>query len=354
MDLVGGVDDPLGDDVAAHDAAEDIDEDPLDIRVLEDDLEGFGDLFAAGAAANIEEVGRLAATFMEDVEGGHGQAGAVDQTTDAAVELDVGEVVFAGGDFEGVELRVVDHVGVLAMAEDGVVVEGDLGVHGHEPAGLGHHQRVDLDQGAVLLQAGAVEAEDELDAILAQAPLEAEGERDLARLVGVEPGQRVDGELVDLLRRFARHLLDLDPAFGRGDEDVARRGAVEGDGEIELASDLHRLFDQDAPHPQSFRSGLRRHQLAREEILGQLLRLLRVMHHLDAAGLAAAAGVDLCLDHAMSAHHLGGALDLVGGETDAAARDRDVIGTENLFGLVLVNVHGHLREWTCQTRRGQV
>ncbi len=108
VDLGGRFDDPLGDDVAAHDAAEDVDEDPLDVAVLENDLEGLGDLFAGRSAADVEEVGRLAAVLIEHVEGRHGQTGAVDHAADVAGQLDVGEVVFAGGDFQRVELRVVD------------------------------------------------------------------------------------------------------------------------------------------------------------------------------------------------------------------------------------------------------
>ena len=37
-------DDALGEHVAAHDAAEDVDEDGLHVRVGQDDLEGLGDL----------------------------------------------------------------------------------------------------------------------------------------------------------------------------------------------------------------------------------------------------------------------------------------------------------------------
>ena len=51
-------DDAGGDDVAVHDAAEDVDQDALHVRVLQDDLERRRDLLLAGAAADVEEVGR--------------------------------------------------------------------------------------------------------------------------------------------------------------------------------------------------------------------------------------------------------------------------------------------------------
>src|SRR3546814_17324941 len=56
--FLGRVDDALGDDIAFHDAAKDVDEDTLDRRVLQDDLERRDDLFLVGAAADVQEIGR--------------------------------------------------------------------------------------------------------------------------------------------------------------------------------------------------------------------------------------------------------------------------------------------------------
>ena len=49
----------LGDDVAAHDAANDVDENAFHVRIGGDDLERRGDLVLGGAAADVEEVGRV-------------------------------------------------------------------------------------------------------------------------------------------------------------------------------------------------------------------------------------------------------------------------------------------------------
>src|SRR5262249_24527132 len=84
-------DDRPGDGVALHDAAEDVNQDGLDPRVGQDDAECLGDLVLVGAAANVEKVGRLATVVLDDVHGGHRQAGAVDETADVAGEADVGE-----------------------------------------------------------------------------------------------------------------------------------------------------------------------------------------------------------------------------------------------------------------------
>src|SRR3546814_6597858 len=102
IDGLARSDHAFGNDVATHDAAEDVDQDGLDAFVLEHDLEGFCDLLGSSAAAHVQEVGRLAAEQLDGVHGGHGQACAVDQAADVAVQLDVGQVELAGFDFSRV------------------------------------------------------------------------------------------------------------------------------------------------------------------------------------------------------------------------------------------------------------
>src|SRR6185369_6510575 len=99
--LAGG-DDAGGDGVALHDAAEDVDQDGLDLLVLQHDLEGFRDLLGGGAAAHVEEVGRRGAEQLDGVHGRHGQAGAVDQAADVAVQGDVGQVELGSFDLGGI------------------------------------------------------------------------------------------------------------------------------------------------------------------------------------------------------------------------------------------------------------
>src|SRR5262249_35887213 len=57
-DFLYGRHDTFGDDVAAHDAAEDIDQNSFHVRIGSDDLEGRGHLLLGGAAAHVEEVRR--------------------------------------------------------------------------------------------------------------------------------------------------------------------------------------------------------------------------------------------------------------------------------------------------------
>src|SRR4030095_502975 len=87
------VDDPLGDDIASHDPAEDIDQDGLHVLVGNEKLEGFGHLLFRHAAANVEKVGRAAAIKFDNVHCRHGEAGTVHEAGDIAIEPDVIETV---------------------------------------------------------------------------------------------------------------------------------------------------------------------------------------------------------------------------------------------------------------------
>ena len=89
----GGSDDAPGDNVTVHDAAKNVDQDSPDILITEDDFECLGYLLFSGASTDVEEVGRVSAKVLDDVHGGHGQAGAVYHTGDIPIESDVVEGV---------------------------------------------------------------------------------------------------------------------------------------------------------------------------------------------------------------------------------------------------------------------
>ena len=146
------------DDVAFHDAAEDVDQDALHLRVGGDDLERRRHLLLGGAAADVEEVRRLLAVELDDVERRHGEAGAVDHAADGAVERDVGEVVLRGLDFLLVLLGQVAQRDDVRMPVERVGVERDLGVEAAQVPVLGDDQRVDLQHLHVLRDEGRYRA----------------------------------------------------------------------------------------------------------------------------------------------------------------------------------------------------
>jgi hypothetical protein len=89
---LAGRDHASGNGVALHDSAKDIDQNGLDLGVLEHDLEGFGHFLGSGAATHVQEVCGLGAKQLDGVHRCHGQTCTVHQTTDVAIQADVGQV----------------------------------------------------------------------------------------------------------------------------------------------------------------------------------------------------------------------------------------------------------------------
>ncbi len=162
---------------------------------------------------------------------------------------------------------------------------------------------------AVLLHEELVEAGHQLhelaDGLLAVL-LEAEAEGELARLVGDEADDRVDVDREDLLGGLGGDLLDLHAPLGRRHEGDAPPVAVDDRAEVELAHHVEPLLDVEPPHLLPLGARLVRDELHAEDLLGELARLGGApLGDLDAAALAAAAGVDLRLDDDDRAPRLG-------------------------------------------------
>ena len=92
------------------------------------------DLLGVGAAADVEEVGRLAAGQLDDVHRRHGQAGAVDHAADRAVEADVVQRELRRLDLERILFGGVAQRLEVLVPEQRVVVEGDLRVEREQVA----------------------------------------------------------------------------------------------------------------------------------------------------------------------------------------------------------------------------
>src|SRR5205823_11254222 len=120
------LDDPASDLVAARDAPEDVDQDGLDVRVVEDDPKRRGHLVRLGPATDVQEVGRLAACELDEVHGGHGQPGAVDHAADASVELDEVDARQPGGRLRRLLLVEVAHELDVGVPGQPRVIEPDL------------------------------------------------------------------------------------------------------------------------------------------------------------------------------------------------------------------------------------
>ena len=117
----------------------------LHLGVGQHELKRRGDALRRSAAADIEEVRGAAACVLDHVHGSHGEAGAVDDAADIAVETDIVEIVLGGLRLARILLRGIMHVGDAVPAEQRVVVERHLGVERKHAVVLGHDQRIDLE-----------------------------------------------------------------------------------------------------------------------------------------------------------------------------------------------------------------
>ena len=137
-----------------------------------------------------------------------------------------------------------------------------------------------------------------------------------------------------------RDLLDLDAALLAHHEDDALRGAIEDEAEIQLAIDSETFLDQQPRDLLAAGPRLIRHERLANQLAGNLLGLVGRLRQLDAAGLAAAAGMDLRLDHGHAAAEppcdVG---NFLRGEGHLTARNRNAVFGKDCFGLVLVDLH---------------
>ncbi len=166
----------------------------------------------------------------------------------------------------------------------------------------------------------------------------------LARdVVGLGVGQsldRVDEDLVDLLRRLRRDFLDVHAAFGARHQADALRHAIDDHADVELLADVGAFLDQQPAHLLPAGAGLVGDELHPEDLARELAHLVDRLRDLDAAALAASAGVDLRLDDPhRAAERLRRGDRLVDAERRDAARRRHAELAENFLALILVDLH---------------
>jgi len=148
----------------------------------------------------------------------------------------------------------------------------------------------------VTLEVDAVQRHEDLLELADLRTLEAEAEGELAALVGLQSRGGVDVHAQDLLRLVRRHFFDVHAARRRGDDRHAAAFAVQRQREIDLAFDLRTGLHVHRLDGQAFGTGLFGHQPLAEHVCGRAAHRVEVTRELDAAGLAAAAGMHLRLD----------------------------------------------------------
>ena len=250
-------DDAVGDGVALHDAAEDVDQDALHLRILQHDLERLGDLLGGCAAADVEEVRGLGAEQLDGVHGRHREPGAVHEAADVAVERDVRKIELRRLDLGGVLLVEVAHGDDVGMPEERIRIEVELGVERDHAAVAGDDQRVDLRERRVGFVERAVQALQHRAALRDAARGDAYPARDVVGIGIGETLERIDEHAMYLLRRLRGDRLDIHAAFGARHQAHALRHAVDHHGDVELLPDVRAFLDQQPADflPRRSRSG---------------------------------------------------------------------------------------------------
>jgi hypothetical protein len=121
--------------------------------------------------------------------------------------------------------------------------------------------------------------------------------RGFAALVGLQPLHEVHVQRLDGVRIFARGGFDFDAAIARCNEGQRFCRTVDQHRQVKLLGDIGGLRDQHAVDRQGHTGGLVGFHFRAQHSGRVLFHLVEVFRELDAAGLAAPAGMDLRLDH---------------------------------------------------------
>ncbi len=247
------LDDAVGDRVARGDTAEHVDEHALDLAVTEDDVQTGGHHLGRGATADVQEVGRLHIAVLltgvgDDVQGRHDQARTVADDADLTVELDVVEVVLLGLELQGIGGVAVLELGMARLAEVGVGVQGDLAVQRQDLVVGRAHQRVDLDEGGVLLGEHLPQLLDGHGCGVEHLGGQVALLGDLAREGQVDTLDGIHRHLGQALGLGGGDLFDLHTALDRAHGQVGAVGTVEQEGDVVLLGDIAGLGDQQLLH----------------------------------------------------------------------------------------------------------
>src|SRR5262247_4584904 len=93
------------------------------------------------------------------------------------------------------------------------------------------------------------------------------------------------------------------------------------------------------PDLASFGSGLVRYQVFTQYLRGLRHGFFGIAREFYTAGLAATTGMDLCLDNAAATELCRSGFHFLQGRCDLPNRHQRAVSLDNLFGLILVDIH---------------
>ena len=225
------------------------------------------------------------------------------------------------------------------MAEQCVVIKVHLGVKRQQTAVTREHKGIDFRQRGVARLEGMVERPKEPRGLLEQRGIKPQPESDLARLERLKPHGGIDGFLQDFFRMLGSYNFNFNSTFAGGHKNGGCCCAVDHQAQVKLAFNVEPFFNQQAPHDPALGTSLRRHQALAQNLTGNGLGFRSRVDHLDAPGLASAAGVDLRFHNNRSTQARGNFAGLFRRIGHLTVGNRNSKTCQNLFGLIFVNLH---------------
>src|ERR1051325_4022572 len=326
--------------VAAHDAAEDIDQHCPDILIRKQNSKCSFNSFLRRAAANVEKVSRLPTREFDDVHRCHRESGAVHHARDVAVELDVVEIKFGRFDLERLFFVEVAQIEKLLVTKERVVVKVDLRVECDETAVFRQQKRIDLGERCVHLFVRGVKRLHELHRLTHERSRQAETESKFACLKRLKTDTRINRLFENFFRRGSSDFFDVHSACRRSHEHLAPTRAIEHDAEIELFINRQPFLDQQHAHFSSFRTRLMSDEFHAQHLPRNLARFVSTARQLDATAFTAAARVYLRFHHHdLTAEFFRRLISLFGRACHNCTRHWNTVLSQQFFTLVLMNLH---------------
>ena len=275
-------------------SAENIDEDRANLIIAKDDIQALSHNLCRGTATDIQEVRGLYSPLFtgqgNNVQGGHNQAGTVTDHADLAFQAHVVQSGFLCHGLARILRRLIGKSCVFGVTEGRIVVQRHLAIQRQNIALLGQDQGVDLNQGGVFASVGIPKLYQNGGKLLDVRTVEAGLAQDLGGNVFIDADLGVQANAGQSLGMLARQGFNIHAALRRAQCKFAALGAVQQDREVELFGDIRARSNEDRVDGVSL-------DIHAQNCFGLFARFFCAASQLYATGLAAAADLDLGLDH---------------------------------------------------------
>src|SRR5690606_19902211 len=238
--------------------------------------------FGICSTSHIKEVRRLISGILDQIHGSHRKSGTVNHTSYRSIEVNVVEACGFCFDFNRVFLTDIAHLSIFWLTEQRVVVEIHLRINSNNAVVRCFQHRVDLKHRCIRSQISIVQSGDELHHFLESGTAQPKVERNSTSLESLKPDSRIDLFCEYQMRSLLSYFLDVHSTFSRIHDHVAAFTAIKQYRHVKLScfalSRIVNIFrNQNFVNFLSFRRRLRRDKLHSDNLLGQLLNLLKVL-----------------------------------------------------------------------------